>query len=68
MPTFVFAYRAPSGYTRTPETAAAWWAWFESMGDQLVDPGKPVVSRAGLGNLDAGAPSWAATRSSALPT
>ena len=52
MPTFVLSYRNPTGYTRTPESAAAWQAWFASMGDQLTDLGKPVVSRASLGDCD----------------
>ena len=52
MPTFVFAYRNPTGYTRTPQSAAAWQAWFASMGGQLTDLGKPVVSRASLGECD----------------
>lgn len=50
MPTFVFAYRAPRGYTPTPDTGMAWWSWFDSMGDAVVDLGKPVVARTALGN------------------
>jgi hypothetical protein len=53
MPTFVFTYRAPKGYTRTAETGQAWWAWFDGMRDALVDLGKPVVARTGLGNCSA---------------
>ncbi len=52
MPTFVLTYRNPTGYTRTRQSAAAWQAWFASMGDQLADLGKPVVSRAALGDCD----------------
>ena len=37
MPDFVFAYRNPVGYTPTPETRAAWAAWFDGMGPQLAD-------------------------------
>ena len=54
MPTFVLAYRNPAGYTPTAETATAWQAWFASMGDQLAELGQPVVSRAALGNCEAG--------------
>jgi hypothetical protein len=55
MPTFVLAYRSPAGYTPSAEATAAWQAWFAGMGgDQLADLGKPVVSRAALGNCDAG--------------
>ena len=50
MPDFVFAYRNPTGYTPTQETRAAWAAWFDGMGPQLADLGKPAVARAALGN------------------
>jgi hypothetical protein len=50
MPTYVFSYRNPLGYTPTPETTSAWMAWFDSMGDQLVDLGKPVFDRDTVGN------------------
>ena len=53
MPEFVFAYRNPVGYTPTPETRAAWTAWFDGMGQQLADLGKPAVDRAALGNCGA---------------
>jgi len=49
MPTFVFSYRAPRGYTRTADSGRAWTTWFDDMGDALVDLGRPVVARAGLG-------------------
>jgi hypothetical protein len=50
MPTFVFTYRAPNGYVRTPESGLAWRAWFDGMADQVVDLGQPAISPAGLGN------------------
>jgi hypothetical protein len=50
MPTFVFTYRAPKGYLRSAETGQAWWSWFDSMSDALVDLGRPVVSRTALGD------------------
>ena len=53
MPDFVFTYRNPAGYTPTPETRAAWAAWFDGMGQQLADLGKPAVARAALGNCGA---------------
>jgi len=53
MPDFVFAYRNPVGYTPTPETRAAWTAWFEGMGPHLADLGKPAVARTALGNCGA---------------
>jgi hypothetical protein len=49
MPTFVFAYRASGNYNSTPESAAAWKAWFDGMGDDLVDLGKPAVGVAAVG-------------------
>jgi YCII-related domain len=50
MPDFVFAYRNQVGYAPTPETRDAWTAWFDGMGEQLADLGKPAVARATLGN------------------
>jgi hypothetical protein len=50
MPTFVFTYRAPQGYVRTPESGLAWRAWFDGMADRVVDLGQPAVSPAGVGN------------------
>jgi hypothetical protein len=50
MPTFVFSYRNPTGYVSTAETRAAWMAWFDAMGDQLVDLGKPVSDTASVGD------------------
>ena len=50
MPTFVFAYRRTPGSTPapTPESTAAWQAWFDAMGDDLVDLGKPAAGAAAL--------------------
>jgi hypothetical protein len=50
MATFVLTYRSPAGYAPSPESAAAWMAWFDSIGEQIVDLGKPVVDRGCLGN------------------
>ncbi len=50
MPTFVLTYRSPAGYAPTPDTVAEWWAWFDSMGDQLVELGKPAVRTTTVGN------------------
>ncbi len=55
MPEFVLAYRRPVGYTPTADSAAAWQAWFASMGGQLADLGKPVTGRQVLlGDCDPG--------------
>jgi YCII-related domain-containing protein len=49
MSTFVFIYRAPKNYTPSEDAIAQWGAWFESMGDSVVDRGNRVVDRATLG-------------------
>jgi hypothetical protein len=56
MPTFVFTYRQAGGNTPapTPETTAAWKAWFGGMGDHLVDLGKPAVGAVAMGNCGPG--------------
>ena len=54
MPTFVLTCRNPIGYAPSPETTAAWTAWFDSIGDQIVELGKPVIDRTGIGNCGAG--------------
>jgi hypothetical protein len=46
---FVLSYRSPKGYTPGPDTAGAWMAWFDSMGDHVVDIGKPVFERTSVG-------------------
>lgn len=54
MAKFLFSYRAHKDYTLgRPDTAAAWRAWFDSMGTTLVDRGLPVVESSPLGNLGA---------------
>jgi YCII-related domain len=54
MAKFLFSYRAQQDYTiGRPDTAAAWRAWFDSMGTTLVDRGLPVVESIPLGNLGA---------------
>jgi hypothetical protein len=49
MSTFAFIYRAPQNYTPTPEAVAQWGAWFEGMGDSVVDRGNRVVGTTTLG-------------------
>jgi hypothetical protein len=49
MPQYLLSYRIVNGYTPSEETAAAWRAWFDTMGDQLVELGKPAVDRASVG-------------------
>jgi YCII-related domain len=54
VPTFVLTYRSPIGYTPTPETRAAWLNWFDGIGDQLAELGKPVIARTSVGNVGSG--------------
>ncbi len=40
MATYLFLYK---GYVRpTPEIGRAWMAWFEGVGDRMVDSGNPL--------------------------
>lgn len=45
MPNFIFAYHG-GGAPETPEEGekvmAAWMAWFQGMGDKVVQPGNPA--------------------------
>lgn len=50
MPQFLMTYRGPKGYTPTTETTPLWRAWFDSMGDQLVDLGQPARGATAVGN------------------
>jgi hypothetical protein len=50
MATFIFTYRVPHDYALgRPDAASAWSDWFASMGDGLLDIGKPVAQAAALG-------------------
>jgi hypothetical protein len=50
MSTFLFTYRAPKNYTQgRPDAVAAWNAWFERIGANLVDIGKRPRSLSGRG-------------------
>ena len=56
MAEFIFTYRTPADYTPgTPDEIAGWTAWFQSMGSQLRDLGKPVFNRATVGDSADGA-------------
>jgi hypothetical protein len=50
MSTFVLTHRAPKNYTGSAENMAAWNAWFERLGANLIDRGNPIFARQSLGN------------------
>jgi hypothetical protein len=50
MPTYLITNRAPKKYRGSADTVAAWNAWFERLGANLVDRGNPVFARRMLGN------------------
>ena len=52
MPEYVLTYRSQKGYTPSADTVAAWYAWFDGIGDQLVEMGRPVVERASIGEYN----------------
>ena len=56
MSKFIFSYQQPAGYmVRTDEeTTAKWVAFFETIGDTIVDPGQPVFERTALGETGTG--------------
>jgi YCII-related domain len=43
MDTYLLVHRHPQNYTGSPEAATAWEAWFDKLGDALVDKGNPVL-------------------------
>ncbi len=50
MSTFVLTYRAPKDYqVGSPQTIEAWNAYFDGLGDHVVDRGNPVFTRTTLG-------------------
>jgi hypothetical protein len=56
MAEFIFTYRTRADYTPgTPDGIAAWNAWFQGMGSQLRDLGRPVSGRATVGDSGDGA-------------
>jgi hypothetical protein len=52
MATYVFTYRSPKGYVPSAETGAEWFAWFDGMGDALVNLGHRVDRQSSLGICD----------------
>jgi hypothetical protein len=51
MPRYILTYIAPTaGGQSGPEAMTAWNAFFEDLGESLVDPGNPVFQSTTLGN------------------
>ena len=47
MDTYLLVHRHPHNYAGSPETAAAWEAWFDKLGNVLVDNGNAVLDDRG---------------------
>ncbi len=55
MAEFVFTYRVPQNYVPGgAETRTAWQSWFDGIGRNLIDNGKPVIASAAVGACDGG--------------
>jgi hypothetical protein len=53
MTTFLLVYRSANSYTPgDPNAVAAWRAFFDDLGDSLVDTGNPIFARSALGDCD----------------
>ena len=51
MATFVFSYRMPADYQLgRPDAIANWDAFFQGLGDRVVDRGKPASETAEVGH------------------
>jgi hypothetical protein len=53
MSTYVITNRTRTDYAGSADAMAAWNAWFERLGPNLVDRGNPVFKRTALGNCGA---------------
>ena len=47
MDTYLLLHRHPDNYAGSPEAAAAWEAWFDKLGEALVDKGNAVLDGRG---------------------
>jgi len=53
MDAYLLVHRHPNNYAGSPETAAAWEAWFDKLGDAPVDKCNPVLDdRGAVGKPD----------------
>jgi len=56
MNVYLLVHRAPVNYTGAAATAAAWKAWFEELGPNLVDRGNAVFDRTAVGTTGSDLP------------
>jgi len=49
MPTYLISNRPPKDYRPSADAMAAWNAWFEGLGEHLVDRGNPVFASRAIG-------------------
>jgi hypothetical protein len=52
MPNYVFTYRLPKDQPLDMDAAQAWYAWFDQIGEQIVETGNAVTSARQIGNVD----------------
>jgi hypothetical protein len=49
MSTYLFSYQAPKGYAPSADAAEAWSAWFEVLGEAVLDRGNPTFTSDSVG-------------------
>jgi hypothetical protein len=54
MPKDVITNRQPNGYTGSPDEMQRSVEWFGQLGQNLVDPGNPVLTRTPVGDCGPG--------------
>lgn len=54
MPGYLLSFRAPTDYTSTPGTRAAWNEFFQAISTHLEDIGNPIFSRHSVGETGTG--------------
>jgi hypothetical protein len=54
MPSYLLSFRAPTAYTSTPDTRAAWSEFFQAISTHLEDIGNPIFSRTRVGETATG--------------
>ncbi len=52
MPNYVFTYRQPKDQALKMDAAQAWYAWFDQIGEHIVEPGSAVGNVRQLGNVE----------------